>query len=156
MFLDDFDASNERALSLDTPDWVLGSAPAFRDGAEAVLPLPVNGSGAGRLVWQHAWVIRGPGQDSVGVFAGFLPEVDVDHQINVVGSQARESGMVMTFTPSPSSTTEPSWRSITTSLSATGMDLSKTESLEFYAADGDSLSIVIDLGVVGEDATFID
>ena len=156
VFLDDFDASNERALSLDTPDWVLGSVPAFLDGAESVLPLPVNESGAARLVWQHTWVIRGPGQDSVGVFAGFLPEVDVDHQINVVGSQARESGMVMTFTPSPTSTTEPSWRSITTSLSATGMDLSKTESLEFYAADGDSLSLVIDLGVVGEDATFID
>ena len=155
-FLDDFDASNERALSLDTPDWFRGSAPAFRDGAEDVLPLSVNGSEAGRLVWQHTWVIRGPGQDSVGVFAGFLPEVDIDRQINVVGSQARESGMVMTFTPSSSGTTEPSWRSITTSLSPTGVDLSKTESLEFYAADGDSLSLVIDLGVVGEDATFID
>ena len=156
VFLDDFDASNERALSLDAPDWVLGSAPAFRDGAEGVLPIPVNESGAARLVWQHTWVIRGPGQDSVGVFAGLLPEVDVDHQINVVGSQARESGMVMTFTPNPNVTSEPSWRSMTTSLSATGMDLSKTESLEFYAADGDSLSLVIDLGVVGEDATFID
>ena len=156
VFLDDFDASNERALSLDAPDWVLGSAPAFRDGAEDVLPLPVNESGAARLVWQHTWVIRGPEQDSTGVFAGFLPEVDVDHQINVVGSQARESGMVVTFTPTPNSTTEPSWRSMTTSLSATGMDLSKTESLEFYAADGDSLTLVIDLGVVGEDATFID
>ena len=156
VFLDDFDASNERALSLDTPDWFLGSALAFRDGAEGVLPLNVNAAGAGSLVWQHTWVIRGPGQDSVGVFAGFLPEVDVDRQINVVGSQARESGMVMTFTPNSSSTTEPSWRSITTSLSATGLDLSKTESLEFYVADGDSLSLVIDLGIVGEDAMFVD
>ena len=155
-FLDDFDASNERALSLDTPDWVLGSAPAFRDGAETVLPLPLNESGAGRLVWQHTWVVRGPGQDSVGVFAGFLPEVDVDHQIHVTGSQARESGMVLTFTPNTGSSTEPSWRSITSSLSTTGMDLSKTESLEFYAADGDSLSLVIDLGAVGEDGMFID
>ena len=156
VFLDDFDAANERALSLDAPDWDLGSALAFRDGAEAVLPLSVNESGAAALVWQHTWVIRGPVvQDSLGVFAGFLPEVDIDHQINVVGNQARESGMVLTFTPSPSNTTEPSWRSITTSLSATGTDLSKTESLEFYAADGDSLSLVIDLGVVGEDAMFI-
>ena len=156
VFLDDFDASNERPLSLDTPDWVLGSAPAFLDGAESVLPLPVDESAAGALVWQHTWVVRGPEQDSSGVFVGFIPEVDVDRQINVVGSQARESGMVMTFTPNSSSPSEPSWRSITTSLSTTGMDLSKTESLEFYAADGDSLSLVIDLGVVGEDATFID
>ena len=155
-FLDDFDASNELALSLDTPDWVLGSAPAFRDGAETVLPIPVNESGAGNLVWQHTWVVRGPGQDSVGVFAGFLPEVDVDRQIHVIGSQARESGMVLTFTPSTGSATEPSWRSITSSLSTTGMDLTKTESLEFYAADGDSLSLVIDLGAVGEDGMFID
>ena len=155
-FLDDFDASNERALSLDTPDWVLGSASAFRDGAESVLPLPVDESRAGSLVWQHTWVVRGPGQDRVGVFAGFLPEVDVDHQIHVTGSQARESGMVMTFAPSTGGATEPSWRSITSSLSATGMDLSKTESLEFYAADGDSLSLVIDLGAVAEDGMFID
>ncbi|MCH7933457.1 MAG: hypothetical protein IIC36_05625 [Gemmatimonadetes bacterium] len=156
VFLDDFDASNELNLSLDTPDWFLGSAPAFRDGAEGVLPVAVDQSRAGGLVWQHTWVIRGSGQDSVGVFAGFLPEVDVDKQINVIGSQARESGMVLTFTPSSSSPSEPSWRSITTSLSATGMDLSKTESLEFYAADGDSLTLIIDLGVTGEDALFID
>ena len=156
VFLDDFDASNERSISLDSPDWFLGSAPAFWDGAETVLPLPVNESAAGRLVWQHTWVVQGPGQDSTGVFIGFLPEVDVDRQINVVGRQARESGMVLTFTPSASSPAEPSWRSITTSLSATGMDLTKTESLEFYVADGDSLTLVIDLGVVGEDAMFID
>lgn len=155
-FLDDFDASNERALSLDAPDWVLGSTPAFRDGAETIFPLPLNESRAGRLVWQHTWVVRGPGQDGVGVFAGFLPEVDVDRQIHVTGSQARESGMVLTFTPSAGSATEPSWRSMTSSLSTTGMDLSKTESLEFYAADGDSLSLVIDLGAVGEDGMFID
>ena len=125
MFLDDFDTSNERPLSLDSPDWFLGSAPAFWDGAETVLPLPVDESAAGSLVWQHTWVVRGPVQDSLGLFVGFLPEVDVDHQINVVGSQARETGMVMTFTPSSSSPAEPSWRSITTSLSATGMDLTK-------------------------------
>ena len=156
VFLDDFDAINELALSLDAPEWVLGSAPAFRDGAENVLPLSLDPSDAGSLVWQHTWVLRGAAQDSVGVFAGFLPEVDIDQQISVVGSQARESGFVLTFNRSLSNAPDPSWRSITTSLSATGLDLSKTESLEFYAADGDSLSLVIDLGVVAEDAVFID
>ena len=156
VFLDDFDAANQLPLSLDAPNWVLGSAPTFRDGAETVLPLSVNESGAGPLVWQHRWVIRGVGQDSVGVFAGFLPEVDIDHQIHVIGSQARESGLVVTFAPNAANPNEPSWRSITTTLSTTGLDLSKTESLEFYAADGDSLSLVIDLGIVAEDAMFID
>ena len=156
VFLDDFDASNETALSLDASDWVSGSAPAFRDGAETVLPPSLDESDAGRLVWQHTWVIRGIAQDSVGVFAGFLPEVDIDQQISVTGSQARESGFVMSFTPRALGLPEPSWRSVTTSLSETGMDLSKTESLEFYAADGDSLTLVIDLGVVAEDAFFFD
>ncbi len=156
VFLDDFDATNELALSLSAPDWVLGSAPSFRDGAEDVLPLVLGQPEAARLVWQHTWVLRGTEQDSVGVFAGFLPEVDIDRQISVTGSQARESGFVLTFTPPLFSAPQPSWRSLTTSLSTTGLDLSKTESLEFYAADGDSLSLVIDLGVVAEDAMFID
>ena len=66
VFLDDFDAANQLALSLDAPDWVLGSAPAFRDGAETVLPLTVDESGAGPLVWQHSWVIRGAGTGQRG------------------------------------------------------------------------------------------
>ena len=58
-FLDDFDSTNELALSLDTPDWVLGSTPGFRDGAEAVLPLPLNESRAGRS--RLAAYLGGPG-----------------------------------------------------------------------------------------------
>ncbi len=156
VFLDDFDASNELALSLFSYDWLHGSTPAFRDGAEGVLPIALNETDAGELVWQHSWSLPDAREDSVGVFAGFLPQDDIDRQISVQGSQAREIGLLFSFTPHPQARGQPSWRSILTSLSATGLDLSKSEFLEFYVAEGDSLSLVIDLGTVAEDALFVD
>ena len=155
VFLDDFDAANEASLSLDSFDWLQGSAPALRDGAETVFPSSLDGSDAAGMVWQHTWIVK-EGQDSVGVFAGLLPEADIDHQISVTGSQARETGLLFSFTPRAGVPGGLSWRSISTVLSTTGLDLSKSEHLEFYAAEGDSLDLVIDLGVVAEDAVFID
>ncbi len=155
VFLDDFDAANETSLSLDSFDWVLGSTPAFRDGAENVFPPALDGTAAAGLTWQHTWIVTS-GQDSVGVFAGLLPEADIDNQISVTGNQARETGLLFSFTPRTGGQAGSSWRSMSTVLSTTGLDLSKTEHLEFYAAEGDSLDLVIDLGVVAEDALFID
>jgi hypothetical protein len=156
VFLDDFDASNELALSLFSYDWLRGSAPGFRGGAEGVFPVALNETDAADLAWQHTWTLPGASQDSVGVFAGFLPEDDIDRQINIQGSQVREIGMLFSFTPHPDAPEAKSWRSITTSLSSTGLDLSKSEFLEFYVAEGDSLSLIIDLGAVAEDALFVD
>ena len=156
VFLDDFDASNELALSLFSHDWLLGSVPGFRGGAEGVLPVALNETDAADLVWQHSWTLPGVRQDSAGVFAGFLPEDDIDRQINIQGSQVREIGMLFSFTPNADALDRASWRSITTSLSSTGLDLSKSEFLEFYVADGDSLDLIIDLGSVAEDALFVD
>ena len=156
VFLDDFDASNELALSLFSYDWMHGAVPGFRAGAEGVLPVALDDTDAGDLVWQHSWTLPGAGKDSVGVFPGFLPGDDIDRQINTQGNQVREIGMLFSFTPNPDAPGGTSWRSITTSLSSTGLDLSKSESLEFYVAEGDSLSLVIDLGTVAEDALFVD
>ena len=156
VFLDDFDASNELSLSLFSYDWMLGSAPGFLDGAEGVLPVALDETDAGDLVWQHTWTLPTLRQDSAGVFPGFLLEDDIDRQINVLGSQTREIGMLFSFTPNPDAPGQASWRSISTSLSATGLDLSKSEFLEFYVAEGDSLSLVLDLGTVAEDALFVD
>ena len=156
VFLDDFDSSNELSLSLFSYEWFRGSTPAFRAGADDVLPAVLNEADAGRLVWQHSWTLPGAREDSVGVFAGFLPQDDIDRQINVQGGQAREIGLLFSFTPHPEAPGRRSWRSISTSLSATGLDLSKSEFLEFYVAEGDSLSLIIDLGTVAEDALFVD
>ena len=151
-FLDDFDAAAELPISLLSSSWVLGGAPASRLGAETVLPPTVDVSDAASLVWQHSWVVR-EGGDSVGVHEGFFPRRDIDREIRVAGSELREPGLLLSFDAPP---TGPGWRSMTTSLSAVGLDLTRTEFLEFYAAGGEALSLVVDLGTVTEDAFFID
>jgi Motility related/secretion protein len=155
VFVDDFDAANERSLSLFSFDWNRGSAPAFRDGAEDILPFGMDENDLGGLVWQHSWVQEGIAGDSLGVFEGFLPKADIDRQINVTGSQARENGLRMNFMPR-TGVGGPSWRSITTTLSQTGLDITKSDFIEFYAAGGEDLTLVLDLGAVSEDALFTD
>ncbi len=153
-FLDDFDAADELPISLLSSDWVLGSAPGTNQGAEGVLPGALNVADAGSIVWQHAWVEQSTSGDSVGVHEGYLPQTDIDHQIRVAGSEVREPGLMVTYTdPHPG---QESWRSITTSLSSQGLDLTQTEYLEFYAAGGKDETLILDLGAVSEDAFFID
>ncbi|MDE0899531.1 MAG: hypothetical protein OSA81_10970 [Longimicrobiales bacterium] len=154
-FVDDFDGAAELPIALRAPNWILGSAPEFRDGAELVLPDVVDESTAGSLVWQHTWVLRSPSGDSLGVHEGLFPRADIDNQIRVAGSEVRESGLLLSLGSSLSGA-PPGWRSVTTPLSTNGLDLTKTEFLEFYAAGGQSLSLVIDLGIVSEDAFFVD
>ena len=155
VFLDDFDASDERPLSLLSHDWVRGSAPTDRVGAESVLPPLLDAGSTSRMAWQHQWIVESEQGDSVGVFEGFLPREEIDQQIRIAGSRVRESGLRLSFdgaAPSPGRR----WSSITTVLSPTGTDLTQSEFLEFYVARGESLSLVIDLGIVSEDAAFVD
>ena len=157
-YLDDFDAGDERRVSLISTDWHLGSRPDFRDGAESALPAEMNAQSAASLVWQHNWVQEAPGGDSIGVFEGFLTQDEIDRQINFAGSQTREPGLRLTFgrEEGPGSFDEPRWRSVTTLLSASGLDLTQTEFLDLYVAEGESATLIIDLGMVSEDAYFID
>lgn len=156
-FIDDFDAGDERVLSLIATNWHLGSRPELRDGAEDLLPAVLDETTAPGLVWQHAWVETTPQGDSVGVFEGFFPQQDIDRQINVAGSQIREPGLQLSFGRDRAPPADGAgWRSVTTVLSPTGLDLTQTEFLDFYVADGEDLSIIIDVGMVSEDAFFID
>ncbi len=155
-FLDDFDVTNQRSLSLRNSDWAWGSAPVFRDGAETVFPAGLDESDAARMAWQHTWLIEGSNQDSLGVFEGFLPRVDIDQQIQFTGSEFRETGLLVSFGTGPRGAGQTAWRSITTTLSTTGLDLSKSEFLEFYVAEGEDLTLVLDLGNVSEDVVFVD
>jgi hypothetical protein len=155
-YLDDFDAGDERTLSLLSNAWSLGSAPREREGAEDELPLLVDEGTAAPLVWQHTWVLRSLVGDSLGIFDGFFPQ-EIDRQINVAGTATREPGLRLSFgnptgPPSPGA----AWRSFTTLLSPTGTDLTYTEFLDFYVSGGDAHTLVIDLGVLSEDAFFID
>ncbi len=153
-FVDDFDAADVLPISLLSSNWLLGSAPATNDGAEGILPAALTPADAAQLVWQHSWVEVSPSGDSVGVHEGYFPRRDIDNQIRVAGSEVREPGLLLSFSdPTPG---EAAWRSITTPLSTTGLDLTKTEFLEFYASGGEGETLVLDLGSVSEDAFFID
>ena len=153
-FLDDFDSRAQLPVSLVSSNWRSGSAPTSRDGARTVLPPSLDAASAAPLVWQHSWVIESLVGDSVDVHEGFFPRDDIDREIRIAGTEVREPGMLLSFGRGPIRT--PSWRSITTSLSTNGLDLTKTEFVEFYAAGAEALSLVIDLGTVSEDAFFVD
>ncbi len=157
VYLDDFDSTEELPLSLRQREWHLGSAPEERNGAEGVLPPELTGSNAGQLVWQDTWILQGPSGDSLGVFEGFFPRRDIDQEINIAGVETRQPGLRLTFGPLEDGTTQgPAWRSVTSVLSTTGTDLSRTDFLEFYASGGEDLVLVLDLGRVAEDAFFVD
>jgi hypothetical protein len=153
VFLDDFDAPADRPLSLLATDWKRGSAPAASDGAEAVLPPAVDETTYGGAVWQHSWIVESPLGDSLGIREGFLPRQEIDRQIRIAGSEVREPGMRVAL--GGATARSPRWASITTTLSPTGTDLTKSEFLEFYVGGGNELVLVIDLGEVSEDALFV-
>jgi hypothetical protein len=154
-FVDDFDGAAELRVALTSQNWFLSSAPTARDGADLIFPTLLDETTAAPLVWQHRWVIQAPGGDSLGVHEGLFPRADIDNQIRVAGSEVREPGLLVTLGNSPSPG-QPAWRSMMTPLSTNGLDLTKTEFLEFYASANRPISLVIDLGTVSEDAFFVD
>jgi hypothetical protein len=157
VYLEDFDSTDELPLSLLDRDWHLGSALEEDDGTGGILPALPDGSNAASLVWQSSFILLGPGGDSLGIFEGFYPRRDIDQQINIAGNEVRQTGLRMTFGPRVGdSNSGTAWRSITTVLSNTGSDLSRTDYLEFYAAGGEDLVMILDLGRAGEDAFFVD
>jgi hypothetical protein len=157
-FLDDFDAGDERSVSLLASAWHLGSAPAsgLRGGACRSRPpstwrRPLPGLAAqldraGNRGRFHGRVRKGSsrGPTSTGRSPWWAPRYP-------------GAGLLLSFGRDPGDPPpEPRWRSITTLLGATGADLSQTEFLDFYVAEGDALTLVLDLGSVSEDAFFID
>lgn len=154
-FVDDFDAAQALPVSLVSSNWQLGSAPSFRDAAEGILPPVLDETTAAPLTWQTQWIVEGPGGDSLGIHEGFFAREDVDRQIQVAGAEAREPGLLLHLGRAPSET-PPAWRSVTTTLSPQGLDLTRTEFLEVYVAAESDVDLVIDLGTVSEDAFFVD
>jgi hypothetical protein len=154
-FLDDFDAATQLPVSLLSTEWTLGSAPTLRDGAETAFPPTLDVTSAAALAWQHTWIVESFTGDSIGVHEGFFPRLEIDPQIRVAGSEAREPGLRLTVGPSPTVGTR-GWRSVTTTLATNGLDLTKTEFLDFYVSGDRDFTLVVDLGTVSEDAFFVD
>jgi hypothetical protein len=154
VFLDDFDAAADRPLELLSQYWTRGSAPGALDAAEGVLPPVLDETTFGGLAWQHQWIVESPSGDSIGIREGFLPRQDIDRQINLAGSEVRERGMLVSLLGRGMDDRTHRWGSVTTTLNPAGVDLTKSEFLEFYAGGGTDVVLVIDLGEVSEDAFF--
>ncbi|MBI4520527.1 MAG: cell surface protein SprA [Gemmatimonadetes bacterium] len=154
-FLDDFEAANEIPIPAHRLSWRRGSSPAFTDGDQGLLPPARDESDAAALTWQHDWVIERPGGDSLGVFPGLAPR-EIDRQIAFAGAELREPVLLISFGAGTAGTFDRRrWRSMTSVLATTGRDLIRSEYIEFYAAGGESLALVLDLGSVSEDAFFV-
>lgn len=159
VYLDDFDAANGLGLSLRARDWHLGSAPEEGDGLGGDLPPSLSAENVLGLVWQDTWILQGLGGDSLGIFEGYFPSRDIDEQIRIAGTEIREPGLRLSFGgdsgggPAP---VETGWRSVTSVLSNTGRDLTRSDFLEFYASGEENLTLILDLGRVSEDALFLD
>ncbi|HSH44343.1 MAG TPA: hypothetical protein VK966_00670, partial [Longimicrobiales bacterium] len=150
-YLDDFEATSATPLSLDAMNWLLGSAPQDPTGVIG-LPWPMDTTNAAGLVWQDRYL---QGDREVG----FLTANEIDEQIALAGAQLAERVLYMTMTPRPGTDGSPQWRSLTTVLSTTGRDLSRSEFLEFYTSAMstamEGATLIIDVGTVSEDAYYI-
>jgi hypothetical protein len=151
-YVDDFESTDDVPLSLDRTSWKLGSKPDRPDGAEAALPLPLGVSTAMRLVWQDQFL------NDMNQTVGPLNAHDqIDSQITVAGTPLPETVLWLAAGDSASNGVDRKWRSLTTVLSTTGRDMTRTEFLEFYV--GGNLkngSLIFDIGSVGEDAFHFD
>lgn len=147
-YLDDFEATDQVPLQLDARSWRLGSRPGQAVGALDVLPAPLDVGSAVDLVWQHDYEagdrIRGP----------LLPQA-IDQEIQVAGARVAEPVLYLTFGRAQQPGRQ-RWRSLTTVLSTTGRDMTRSEFLEFYVASppGQEFALVFDVGTVSEDAFY--
>ncbi len=177
-YLEEFEAEAGRFISLAQNSWQWGSVPTAVRGAE---PYGVVGAfdpaNAAFLTWQGLpYNVRNNSYEAVQ----FLPQ-DIDPTIRLAGqTQTAEPVLWLMLKPdtvlglannrpgSPSfglpnwvrpSQNAPRWRSITQTLSPTGIDLSRVEFLEFWVwedgsrvAKANRTAILFDFGSVFEDA----
>jgi hypothetical protein len=151
-FLDDFEATEETQLATSRRLWRLGSRPESTEFAESELPV-LDATTAAQLVWQHD-----PTNPTSGQSAGLFRPQEIDRLISVAGSELPETVLWLTFGDSVPNTIGKRWRSMTTVLSTTGRDMSRSEYLEFYlwSTPVRGQAMVFDIGAVSEDAFYYD
>jgi hypothetical protein len=173
-YLEEFEGDAGIPVSLREAQWEFGSRPQQATGLEDIgFAGGFDRDDAVALTWQN--LIPAPG--STGPLE--LKPQDIDTLIRVAG-QGEQSETVMYLTlhadtaggivqrnnasrwTLPSRDFRPRWRSMVTSLSSTGLDLTRDEFLEFWLfqpadqpADSAGLRLVFDLGTVSEDALAI-
>ncbi len=153
-YVDDFETTDELRIESRRQNWVLGSRPETTTGDQNTLPFTTDVSTAAPLIWTHDFL------SATGQLGGaFKASEFLDDSIFVVGNEAPEYGLYLNFGGGSTGGADlRRWRSITTSLSPTGTDMSRSEYLEFYAASStvDPLTLIFDIGTVSEDAFYVD
>ena len=171
-YLEEFEGSGFRSIVLTDNTWHWGSIPTSVRGVEPLgFGTAFDPNQAAFLTWQSL-----PYQSNGGQLAPlqFLPQ-QIDPTLRFIGqAQAAEPVLWLTLKPdsilglantagTPNWTrpalNAPRWRSITQTLSATGIDLSRVEFLEFWVwedaprtARGNQTTVLFDFGGVFEDA----
>jgi hypothetical protein len=170
-YIEEFEADAGVPLQLRETAWEFGSRPQVADGLEDLgfaggfLP-----DDAVALTWQNLVPVAGSNQP-----LELRPE-DIDTLIRISGrAEQLETAMYLTLHADtaggvvqrnnasrwslPERPGRPRWRSMVTSLSSTGLDLTRDEYLEFWVfqagartADSAGVRLVFDLGTVNEDA----
>lgn len=172
-YLEEFEGDAGIDISLRENLWQFGSRPQSPDGLATEIPdfaAGFDSSWAVQLTWQNlvpACATCGPIE---------LRAQDIDPNIKILGTGSqRETLMLLTLHADtaggivdvhnhshwtlPRRDFQPRWRSMSTALSTTGVDLSRNEYLEFWVfqdgrqlADSAGTRLVFDLGNVNEDA----
>ncbi|MEO8138030.1 MAG: cell surface protein SprA [Gemmatimonadota bacterium] len=169
-YLEEFEGDPGVPLSLRETLWEFGSKPEFTDGVQTLFGAAFDTTEAVQLTWQN--LVPDPSTGSPAQ----LRARDIDNRIQVAGQQDQlETVLYMTLHPDtaggqvnnqskiqwtlPTKLNRPRWRSMVTSLTSTGVDLSKNEFLEFWVfhdaratTDTAGVQLVLDLGSVSEDA----
>lgn len=169
-YLEEFETDAGRPISLSDVDWRWGSIPTSTRGATGLgIGAAFDTANAAALTWQSLPL------NADGSVIQFFPQ-QIDPQIVLAGAaQAAEPVLWVTMKPdtmlglADSRTglpnwvrppvAGPRWRSITTVLSSTGIDLSRVEYLELWVwednrrtAKANHTTLLLDFGSVYEDA----
>jgi hypothetical protein len=164
-YLEEFEGDPGIELSLRETVWSFGSRPQSTLGVDQIVGQAFDTADVVQMTWQN--LVPGPNGPAE------VRARDIDNRIQVAGQQDNlETVLYMSLQDDlsggahwtmPARPGAPRWRTMVTSLSSTGLDISKNEFLEFWVfhpADGGrvedaGVSLVFDLGTVSEDAIAI-
>ena len=153
-YIEDFEGSSRLRLGLGTRSWLRGSIVSSPDldGSDDLLPDVPDASNQLTAAWQSQWLegtqVRGP-----------LAVRQIDPQLQVTNPGASEGVLWISLDDAPTGE-ENGWVTITNPLSESGIDLTSSEFLEFYAStlgnENQDLALIIDIGTLSEDAYVLD
>lgn len=170
-YVEEFEAEAGVPLSLQETAWEFGSVPQQADGVEDIgFAGGFQPDDAVALTWQNLIPVPGSNQpvelrpqdiDSLIRTSGRTEQLETAlyftlHADTAGGVVQRNNDSRWTLPERPS---RPRWRSMVSSLSPTGLDLTRDEYLEFWVfqsgertAESAGVRLVLDLGTVNEDA----